>query len=270
MTRDEHGEKSITITLHNLSIGYKRHNDRRVVAGGINECLEPGVMTCLIGSNGVGKSTLLKTLAAFQPKLDGQIMIGEKEIDEFPVRQKSRLISIVLTDRVEASSLTVRQLVALGRSPYTNFWGNCTEEDWRVVDESLRMVGSAVGGNRFVGSLSDGERQRIMIAKALAQQTPIIYLDEPTAFLDYPSKIDIMTTLRRICHDTKKTILLSTHDFELSLQLSDCLWLMEREKGITTGTPKELADNGALSRFIDRGNFQFDPTSMRVFLSRDK
>lgn len=252
------------ITLKDLSIGYKAHGDERIVATGINERLEPGMMTCLIGSNGIGKSTLLKTLAAFQPKINGEIMIGDEEIDSLSTKRKSRLMGIVLTDKPDAINLTVRQLVALGRSPYTNFWGSCTDEDWRIVDEALRMVGSKVNGNRLIGKLSDGERQRIMIAKALAQQTPIIFLDEPTAFLDYPSKIDIMTTLRRICHETKKTILLSTHDFELALQLADQLWLMEKTRGITTGSPRELADSGALSRFIDRGNIRFDPKGMRV------
>lgn len=258
-------EGSKVITIKNLSIGYKTHGNERLVATGISESLKPGVLTCLIGSNGIGKSTLLKTLAAFQPKISGKIMIGDKELSNISASELAKLISIVLTDKPEALNLTVRQLVALGRSPYTGFWGKCSDGDWRIVDQSLRAVGSVVDGNRPISSLSDGERQRVMIAKALAQQTPIILLDEPTAFLDYPSKIDIMTTLRSICHDMRKTILLSTHDFELALQLADCIWLLEREKGITTGTPRELSDNGTLSRFIDRGSIHFDPTSLRVF-----
>lgn len=253
-----------TITLKDLSIGYKIHGEERIVASGINERLEPGVLTCLIGSNGVGKSTLLRTLASFQPKLSGEIMIGDEEIDSMSKKRKSRLMGIVLTDRPDTANLTVRELVALGRSPYNNFWGNYSDEDWRIVDEALRMAGSTVNSYRFVDRLSDGERQRIMIAKALAQQTPIIFLDEPTAFLDYPSKIDLMTSLRRICHEMQKTILLSTHDFELALQLADRLWLMERVGGITTGTPRELADNGSLSRFIDRDTIHFDPATMKV------
>jgi len=253
------------ITISNLSIGYTAHGKERVVASDISERLEPGVLTCLIGSNGIGKSTLLKTLAAFQPKISGEIMIGKDEIGSLSTKQKSRSISMVLTDKPDAQNLTVRQLVALGRSPYTGFWGTCSNEDWRIVDQSLRAVGSVVDGDRPIASLSDGERQRVMIAKALAQQTPIILLDEPTAFLDYPSKIDIMTTLRNICHNMRKTILLSTHDFELALQLSDCLWLMDNSRGITTGTPRELANNGSLSRFIDHGNIRFDQASMRVY-----
>lgn len=255
------------ITLKDLSIGYRAHGSERIVATDISERLEPGVLTCLIGSNGIGKSTLLKTLAAFQPKISGEITIGERKLSGISARELAKLVSIVLTDKPEAPNLTVRQLVALGRSPYTGFWGKCSDEDWRIVDQSLRAVGSVVDGNRPIASLSDGERQRVMIAKALAQQTPIILLDEPTAFLDYPSKIDIMTALRSICHDMRKTILLSTHDFELALQLADCIWLIDREKGITAGTPRELSDNGSLSRFIDRRSIHFDPTSLRVFAS---
>lgn len=253
-----------TITLRNLTIGYKSHDEDRIVASGINDRIEPGVLTCLIGSNGVGKSTLLRTLAAFQQKIDGEIIVGNDEIDTLTAKQKSKLISIVLTDKPDAANLTVRQLVALGRSPYTNFWGNCSDKDWQVVDNALQMAGSMVEGNRLVGQLSDGERQRVMIAKALAQQTPIILLDEPTAYLDYPSKIDIMTTLRRVCHEMQKTIFLSTHDFELALQIADRLWLMDRVGGIVAGTPRELSDNGSLSRFIDREDIRFDPKEMRV------
>lgn len=259
--------KSLTITLNSLSIGYKSHGDNRIVASEINERLEPGVLNCLIGCNGVGKSTLLRTIAAFQPKISGEIMIGEKEIDSLSTKQKARLISIVLTDKPDTPNLTVRQLVALGRSPYTNFWGKCSDEDWQIVEQSLQMAGSTVDSHRLMDRLSDGERQRIMIAKALAQQTPVILLDEPTAFLDYPSKIEIMTTLRQICHKMKKTILLSTHDFELVLQLADRLWLMERNGKFYTGSPRELAENGSLSNFIDRENTRFDPQTMRVITS---
>lgn len=255
---------TIAITLENLSIGYHDGGDDRIVASGISERLEPGVLTCLIGCNGTGKSTLLRTLAAFQQKLGGNIFIGGDEIDTLTAKQRSRLISIVLTDAPNTNYFTVRQLVAMGRSPYTNFFGGCSDEDWAIVDESLQLVGSTVDSNRRIGQLSDGERQRIMIAKALAQQTPIILLDEPTAFLDYPSKIDVMTTLRHICHEMKKTILLSTHDFELALQLADRLWLMERDKGITSGSPRALADSGALSRFVDRENICFATDTMRV------
>lgn len=255
------------ITLRNLSIGYTSGSKERIVVSDISERLEPGVLTLLIGSNGAGKSTLLKTLSAFIPRISGDILIGDNDIRNFSTAELARTISVVLTDKPDAPNLTVRQLVALGRSPYTGFWGNCHDDDWQIVDQSLSMARSTVDASRPISSLSDGERQRIMIAKALAQQTPIIYLDEPTAFLDYPSKIDIMATLRRICHETNKTILLSTHDFELALQLADRLWLMEKVQGITTGTPRELADNGSLSRFIDREAIKFDPDSMRVVLS---
>ena len=161
--------------------------------------------------------------------------------------------------------MTVRELVSLGRSPYTGFWGTCSKEDLRIVDEAIDMVGVGELSRRPVHTLSDGERQKVMIAKALAQQTPVIFLDEPTAFLDYPSKVEVLQLLRRISREAEKTIFLSTHDVELALQLADTLWLMSKTSPSTgsgtvegagpmaIGSPKELAASGDLGRFIEGG-----------------
>ena len=159
--------------------------------------------------------------------------------------------------------MTVRFLVGMGRSPYTGFWGKLSEEDEAIVDEALRMVGIEALQHRQVQTLSDGERQKVMIAKALAQQTPIIYLDEPTAFLDFPSKVEMMQLLRRLAVDGQKTIFLSTHDVELSLQLADRIWLMESDL-LHVGTPHELADRGVLSSFIEQGGIRFDKQSLTI------
>ena len=159
--------------------------------------------------------------------------------------------------------MTVEELVGLGRSPYTGFWGTLTEEDRHIVSESIRLVGIEPLRQRMVQTLSDGERQKVMIAKALAQQTPIIYLDEPTAFLDYPSKVEVLQLLRRLAAEEQKTIFLSTHDVELALQLADRLWLMDTD-GLSVGTPHELSAQGALSRFIERPGITFDTATLQI------
>lgn len=251
------------IELRDLAIGYGRGRDRRVVAGGINATVMRGRLTCLVGSNGVGKSTLLRTLAAFQPKLGGSIMMGGRDIAEYSRLELSRLVGVVLTERPPARSLTVEQMVGMGRSPYTGFFGKLTDADRRIVAESLSMAGISKLSGRMMETLSDGERQKVMTAKALAQQTSVVYLDEPTAFLDYGSKVSTMQLLRRLCHEEQKTIFLSTHDVEIALQTADILWVMTGE-GITTGTPRELADDGTLGRFINRPGLRFDAGEMRI------
>ena len=252
------------IELRELSIGYRRKKDVKTVASGINATIRQGQLTCLLGANGVGKSTLLRTLSAFQPKLGGSIVIGGKDIDDYNAKELSRLISIVLTEKPDVRNMTVRELVALGRSPYTDFWGTSTADDLRTVDEALRLVGISPLTQRQVDTLSDGERQKVMIAKALAQQTPIIYLDEPTAFLDFPSKVDVLLLLKRISQSQQKTIFLSTHDVELALQVADCIWLMDGGEGLTVGTPKELSDDGTLSRFVERDGIVFDGQTLTI------
>ena len=254
---------SETIRLSNLSIGYRGKNGTRVVATGISAAIRSGELTCLLGANGVGKSTLLRTLSAFQPKLDGEVLIEGKEITTFNDKELSRLIGVVLTEKPDIKNMSVRELVALGRSPYTGFWGTLHEDDWQVVDEAIHAVRIEPLRERMIHTLSDGERQKVMIAKALAQQTPVIFLDEPTAFLDFPSKVEMMQLLRRLAREQQKTIFLSTHDFELALQVADTLWLMEPQ-GFSVGSPRELADTGALARYVERPGISFDPTTLTV------
>lgn len=252
-----------TLLLRNLSIGYGRGKEQRVVMQGIDVALQTARLTCLIGSNGAGKSTLLRTISAFQPKLSGSILIQGKELDSYSREELSRLIGVVLTERPDVQNLSVREMVAMGRSPYTGFFGRLTDADRAIVAESIRLVGIEHLAERLVGTLSDGERQKMMIAKALAQQTAVIYLDEPTAFLDYGSKVDTLQLLRRLCHDESKTILLSTHDLELALQIADQLWVMTQQ-GLIAGTPRELADNGVLSNFINKPGLHFSPETMSI------
>ena len=163
--------------------------------------------------------------------------------------------------------MSVRELVGLGRSPYTGFWGTLSSEDYEIVDKSIQMVGISALSSRMIQTLSDGERQKVMIAKALAQETPVIFLDEPTAFLDFPSKVEMMQLLKRLSREADKTIFLSTHDLELALQITDMLWMMNKEKGISIGTPKQLADNGVLGDYVERKGITFDKETLRITIN---
>lgn len=230
--------------ITDLSVGYKH----RVVASHLTAHLQGGTLTALVGSNGMGKSTLLRTLAGVQPPLEGTVTLVadgvERQLSQLSRRELSRWIGVVLTDRVEVENITVEQLVGMGRMPYTGFFGRLNDDDHRMVAEALAMTGLTPLAHRQVGTLSDGERQKMMIAKALAQQTPVVLLDEPTAFLDYPSKVETMRLLGRLAHDTGKIIVLSTHDLNLAVQLADHL--------ITFGNGLEEVGKDRLRRYLDQ------------------
>lgn len=245
------------IKLTSLSTGYKT----KTVSGNINASLNSGQLTCLLGPNGAGKSTLLRTLSAFQPPISGQIEILGKPLESYSDKELSTLIGVVLTERIDVRNMTVHDLVGLGRSPYTGFWGNLSEKDSQLVDSAMDMVGIREFSERMIQTLSDGERQKVMIAKALAQETPIIFLDEPTAFLDYPSKVEIMQLLHKLSHNSGKTIFMSTHDLELALQISDMVWLLDQEHGLETGTPEDLTLSGNLQKFFVRKGISFHAES---------
>lgn len=224
------------ITLSHLSVGYKVGH---TVVSDINLTLQSGQLACLIGENGVGKSTLLKTLTGFLPKLEGSLLLDGKDISEFSQRALARQTSIVLTQKPEVQNLTVEEIVGLGRSPYTGFFGKLHANDQQIVDESITAVGIEKLKNRMIQTLSDGERQKVMIAKALAQQTPVIFLDEPTAFLDFSSKVETFQLLQRMAHEMGKLVLLSTHDLELAVRFSDTL-LQVNGDGLRTVSNEEV------------------------------
>ena len=248
--------KQETIHIEKLSIGYPSKGDVKVVASDICAGINSGELTCLLGANGVGKSTLLRTLSAFQPKLSGEIRIQGKEIGSYTDKQLSKVISVVLTEKCNIRNMTSVELIGLGRSPYTGFWGTLSKEDKEVVDHAINLVGISHLAHRMVHTLSDGERQKVMIAKALSQETPVIFLDEPTAFLDFPSKVEMMQLLHQLSRQTDKTIFLST--LELALQIADKIWLMDKVNGVTIGTPEDLSLDGTLSSFFARKGIVFD------------
>ena len=217
-----------------------------------------GGLTCLLGANGVGKSTLLRTLSGFIPKFEGDITILGKPVEEYSDRELARTIGVVLTERPNVGDLSAAELIGLGRSPHTGFFGRLNSIDETVVRNVISLIKIENLADRQVLTLSDGEWQKVMIAKTLAQETPLIYLDEPTAFLDFPSKVEIMRLLLDLTRKAGKTVFLSTHDLELALQVADTLWLMDKSKGITVGTPCELRMNGYIENFFSCEGVEFD------------
>lgn len=253
----------------NLTIGYRRRKEPINVQEGLNLDVYSGELVCLIGPNGCGKSTLLKTLSGLIPPLSGDIWVDGVRIKQQQPTGRARFISLVLTDRVEVTNLTVYELVAMGRNPYTDWLGNLTEEDHKIVNQALTMVHLESYGNRFVNQLSDGERQRAMIAKALVQQTPVIFLDEPTSHLDLPNRVEVMMLLRQLAADTGKAIVLSIHELDLAMQTSDKLWLMVPENGVIVGTPAELLANNSIQSVFANRSFHFDEWGRFVINERN-
>ena len=250
------------IELKNLSTGYGRHT----VSANLNATLQSGRLTCLLGPNGVGKSTLLRTLCGFQPPLEGRMELDGKDMAQLSRKEMSRSIGVVLTERPDVTDMRASDMVALGRTPYTGFWGRLGTEDRNRVDEAMQLVGITHLAHRMIHTLSDGERQKVMIAKALAQQTPVILLDEPTAFLDFPSKVETMRLLHRLAHESGKTVFLSTHDLETAIQLSDDLWLLSAD-GLESGTADSLSADGSLERFVSCKGIRFDAQRKVFYLS---
>lgn len=250
--------ETATIELHDLSTGYRLRSNNIVVAEGLRATLQRGQLTCLLGPNGCGKSTLLRTMGGFQPALAGRIDVCGRPLADYTAQELARLVSVVLTDNSNIREMTAWDVVAMGRSPYTNFWGRLTEADRQEVDRCIELVGLRHLAQRRIHTLSDGERQKVMIAKAIAQGTDIILLDEPTAFLDYPNKVGMLLLLHRIAHELGRSIFLSTHDMEHALQVADQIWLLDRTLGLTTGSPADLSHNGSVARYFQTDAMTFD------------
>lgn len=248
-----------------LSIGYLlKGGKRKVIHEDLNLHLQAGEVTCLLGLNGAGKSTLLRTLCGFQPPLSGEIRLMGKPLASYSQSNFSLTVGVVLTEKTNAGGITVYELVSLGRHPYTGFFGQLKKHDKEIIEQSLEAAGIAHKAQNYVSELSDGERQKAMIAKALAQQCPIILLDEPTAFLDVTSRIETMVLLHRLAMEQHKAILLSTHDLDLAIQMGDCLWLQEKGRPMACGTPEDLILSGAFESFFGKEGIVFDPSTGKL------
>jgi iron complex transport system ATP-binding protein len=211
----------------------------------------------------------MRTLSGFQPALKGAVYIEGKSIEEYTPRELSERVGVVLTERNTTPDLTVEEVVSIGRMPYTNFWGKLTQVDYNAVDEAIELVGIESLRHKKIGRVSDGERQKVMIAKALAEQTGIILLDEPTAFLDYGSKVSVMRLLRRLAHEQGKSILLSTHDLEIAFQTTDEVWILQHD-GLLTGTLDALEQRGIVTSFLAKGGLHYDAEHKQIVIDAER
>ena len=245
-------------TTHDLAVGYRNGKTAVTLLQGLNLSLEKGKLVALLGQNGAGKSTLLRALTCDERPISGTIKVNGRNLADMSQKDRSRLIGLVSTERIQAGALTVTELVGLGRQPHTGFLGRLDEEDHEIVRQSMEDAGIIGKADEYMASLSDGERQKAMIARALAQQTPIIILDEPTAFLDVASRIETMRLLQTLAHDRGKAVLLSSHDITQSLMLADELWLITTDRQVITGSTSELVASGAMDRLFNNRSIHFN------------
>ena len=247
------------LSLNNLSIGYSSQR-RGILCEGLNVSARRGELIALIGKNGTGKSTLLRTIARLQPSLAGSVTIRDREIYQFSGRDFARLVSFVSTENIVIPNMCVYDLVALGRFPYTNWIGRLTEEDCNIIEYSIEQTGLASMKDKNIDSLSDGERQRVMIARTLAQNTDLIILDEPTAFLDLQGRHEIIHLLNKLAAEQEKTILFSTHDLNIATSEADKIWMLLPGM-LVEGAPEDLILNNQIKRLFDNSLLQFDSAS---------
>ncbi|MBE7169206.1 MAG: ABC transporter ATP-binding protein [Williamsia sp.] len=242
------------IQTRELSIGYAHTH----IAGGLNLQLHAGQFVCLLGANGSGKSTLLRTLAALQPSTGGELLLQGKPIQKIRSADIAKIISLVLTDRVGAGNLDVYALIALGRYPHTGWFGILHEQDKQIIEQAIKAARVEGLLTRKFDELSDGEAQKVMLARALAQDTPLIMLDEPTAHIDLPGRIQLMQRLHHLSRTEGKSILISTHELDLALQVADQIWLLLADGTLHTGTPEDLVLNGTFEAAFNREGVVFD------------
>ncbi len=247
-------DSALLLQTVNLSIGYAAHQS---ILEGLNLSLYKGELVCLLGENGIGKSTLLKTLSKTMPLLSGDVSIAGKSIRAINQHELAKKISLVLTGSHEIGMMDAIELVALGRYPHTGWGGKLTKRDIEIVNNAMSLTGIQYLSSRKVTELSDGQLQKVMIARAVAQDSDLMILDEPTAFLDVNNRVEVMYMLKKLAEDTNKTILISTHDLDLAFQVSGRLWLATKA-GITTGSPEDLILNGEIERTFATENFHFE------------
>lgn len=240
-----------------LTVGYRDRRRRIPVLVDLDVRLVPGSLTCLLGPNGSGKSTLLRTLAGLQPPLDGRLTLLDRDVRGLDRRELARLVGVVLTDRVTIGALSARDVVTLGRYPHRGWNGRPNPTDEAVVDWAIEATGAQPLADRDIGELSDGERQRVMIARALAQEPAVLLLDEPTAFLDVVGRVDVFGLLRRLAAATSRAVLTTTHDLELALSAADEIWLVDGDV-LRVGAPEDLVLDGSIARCFASDDVAFD------------
>lgn len=243
----------------NLTIGYTKGKQTIKIQENISVSLDSGKLIALIGKNGIGKSTFLKTITGIIPAINGEVELNNVNIDSYQPNDLAQELSLVLTEALPPSNLTIYEIVALGRQPYTNWLGTLTEEDKSKIDEAISLTGISNFIHKKHYEVSDGQLQKVMIARALAQDTSLIILDEPTTHLDLVHKVTLLKLLQRLTHETNKTILYSTHDLDLAIQLADDM-IVFTEEAIFKDQPCNLISNGVFEKIFSNENIQFDAT----------
>ncbi|MFO8076533.1 MAG: ABC transporter ATP-binding protein [Egibacteraceae bacterium] len=255
------------LSAHGLAVGYRQRRRSRAVLSGLDLDLRVGQLTCLLGANGSGKTTLLRTLSGSLPPLAGRVCLGGADLAALSPADRARRLAVVLTSRVDAGLLRVEDLVALGRHPYTGWSGRLRAADHEAIDWALEASGATALRTRPVPELSDGERQRVMIARALAQEPEVLMLDEPTAFVDLPRRLELAGLLTRLARECGLAVLLTSHDLDLALRSADDVWLLGRggdpEAPVASGAPEDLALSGALAAAFDTDTVRYDPARGR-------
>ncbi len=249
--------KHIVLKTKDLSIGYGSKKEKTIIASDINIELHQGELIGLVGANGIGKSTLLRTLTRVQKPISGNILIESKSIDDFSALKLAKVLSLVLTEHNFSKNLTVFELIALGRQPYTNWIGNLSINDKNIVTRVMQQTSIESLQHKKCYELSDGQLQKVMIARALAQDTSLIILDEPTTHLDMYHKAYILNLLKTLANDTGKTILFSSHEIDLAIQLCDTLIVMTGSD-VISGTPKQLIEKGSFNELFPKDLIVFD------------
>lgn len=243
------------LALRDLSVGYGE--PRGAVLSNLAVAEKAGAFICVLGRNGAGKSTLMRTIAGLQAPLHGHVTLDGDEVARLGAAERARRIAVVLTERDAAAGMTVEDVVALGRQPFTGWDGRLSASDGAMIAAALDTAGARPFAGRPFASLSDGERQRVMIARAIAQTPGLMVLDEITAFLDLPGRVEIMTLLRRHARQSGAVVLLSSHDLDLSLQLADRIWLLDGAGGFAIGSAEELVKSGAVGDAFDSEEVRF-------------
>ena len=260
-------KKNIILKTEQLSIGYQQKKDTQIVISDINLEIEKGKFIAVLGKNGIGKSTLLRTLSKVQKAISGGVFYQQKNLKEITEKELSTKLSLVLTERLPESQLTVYELVALGRQPYTNWIDKLSKKDIEKIDFAIHQTEINHLKNKRFYELSDGQLQRVLIARALAQDTEIIILDEPTAHLDLHHTIKIFSLLKKLVSETQKTIIISSHQVNLSIQLADEILLL-KEKNYHLGTPKELTKTNAFENLFSKDLVYFN-NDLQQFIIKD-
>lgn len=254
---------SAPLEICDLTVGYSKGFRRSsIVLRDVSGTVHAGELVALVGPNGSGKSTLLRSIAGLQKVFSGTVAIDGEPLLLMNVTERARKLAVVLTDRFDADRLRVRDVVAMGRHPYTSLTGRLCASDYEIVDQALADVGVEALVDVEMAALSDGQRQRVMVARALAQEPSVLLLDEPTSFLDPPGKVSLATLIRKLCTERELAAIICTHDIEGVLPHADSLWVVDKEGHVAQGRPKDLVADGVLGEAFATPGVRFDQETL--------